>query len=394
VSDNDNKSYLDYVLKIFRLAVLTREGVFLFFYLSDFANMNGVIRIKDIAKMAQVSVGTVDRVIHKRGEVSDEAYRKVMNILEKTGYKPNLIARTLGTHKTFSIAAVLPDPHQDEYWKMASEGILKAEKNWSQYGVTIKKLSFDLYDKDSFRKCFKSAIKIAPDAVLTAPIYYQEASEFFKVCKSKKIPFAVFNNNIPKAGSLTFIGQDLFQSGMVGAELLHLDQVQAGTYAILHIYDDVHNSLHLSEKERGFKSYFKNIKDQKCKVLSVDLNVSHEPTLEKELTQLLNTPDLKGIVITTSRGASIVSKLLEKHGKNGIRLVAYDLLEENIHYLKKGIIDFLINQNSNRQAFTGITQLANYLVFKKDLEPNYLFPLEIITRSNLESHQRWVDHLF
>jgi LacI family transcriptional regulator len=126
----------------------------------------------------------------------------------------------------------------------------------------------------------------------------------------------------------------------------------------------------------------------------VDLNVSHEPTLEKELTQLLNTPDLKGIVITTSRGASIVSKLLEKHGKNGIRLVAYDLLEENIHYLKKGIIDFLINQNSNRQAFTGITQLANYLVFKKELEPNYLFPLEIITRSNLESHLRWMDHLF
>jgi LacI family transcriptional regulator len=356
--------------------------------------MDGVIRIKDIAKMAQVSVGTVDRVIHKRGEVSDESYQKVIAILEKTGYKPNLIARTLGNHKTFTIAAVLPNGEQDEYWRMAYEGMLKAEKNWSQYGVTIKKLSFDLYNKESFKKSFRAAIKMVPDAVLTAPIYYQEAADLFKLCKSKKIPFVVFNNNIPKSGSLTFIGQDLLQSGSVGAELLHLDQTQAGTYAILHIYDDVHNSLHLSEKEKGFKSYFKNIKDQKCKVLSVDLNVSHEPTLEKELTQLLNTPNLKGIVITTSRGASIVSRMLEKHGKNGIRLVAYDLLEENVHYLKKGIIDFLINQNSNRQAFTGITQLANYLVFKKEVEPNYLFPLEIITRSNLESHQRWIDHAY
>jgi LacI family transcriptional regulator len=354
--------------------------------------MESSIRIKDIAKMAQVSVGTVDRVIHKRGEVSDESRKKVMAILEKTGYKPNLIARTLGNHKTFRVVALLPDASQDEYWKMAFEGVQKAEKDWSQYGIAIKVLFFDLYNKNSFKKSFKSAIKIQPDGILTAPIFYQEAIEYFEICRSKKIPFAVFNNNIPKTGSLTFIGQDLYVSGVVGAELLHINQTVPGTYAILHIYDDIHNSVHLSEKEKGFKSYFDSLPDQKCNVLSVDLNVSHEPTLEKELNQLLNTPDLKGILVTTSKGASIVSKLLEKHGKNGIRMVAYDLLEQNIFYLKKGIIDFLINQNSKRQAFTGITQLANYLVFKKDVVSNYHFPLEIITRSNLDSHQEWMDH--
>jgi LacI family transcriptional regulator len=354
--------------------------------------MESSIRIKDIAKMAQVSVGTVDRVIHKRGEVSDESRKKVMAILEKTGYKPNLIARTLGNHKTFRVVALLPDASQDEYWKMAFEGVQKAEKDWSQYGIAIKVLFFDLYNKNSFKKSFKSAIKLQPDGMLTAPIFYQEAIEYFEICRSKKIPFAVFNNNIPETGSLTFIGQDLYVSGVVGAELLHINQTVPGTYAILHIYDDIHNSVHLSEKEKGFKSYFDSLPDQKCNVLSVDLNVSHEPTLEKELNQLLNTPDLKGILVTTSKGASIVSKLLEKHGKNGIRMVAYDLLEQNIFYLKKGIIDFLINQNSKRQAFTGITQLANYLVFKKDVVSNYHFPLEIITRSNLDSHQEWMDH--
>lgn len=342
--------------------------------------------------MAQVSVGTVDRVIHKRGEVSDESFSKVMGILEKTGYKPNLIARTLGNHKTFKVIALLPDANQDEYWRMAHDGVQKAEKDWSQYGIGIKILFFDLYDKNSFKKSFKSAIKLQPDGILTAPIFYQEALDNFQICRSKKIPFALFNNNVPKAKSLTFIGQNLYESGVVGAELLHINQKQPGTYAILHIYDDIHNSIHLSEKEKGFKDYFKNIKTEKCNVLSVDLNVSHEATLEKELNQLLNDPDLKGVMVTTSKGASIVSKLLEKHGKNGIRMVAYDLLEQNVLYLKKGIIDFLINQNSKRQAFTAITQLANYLVFKKDLAPSYNFPLEIITRSNLNSHQEWMDY--
>jgi LacI family transcriptional regulator len=350
------------------------------------------IRIKDIAKMAQVSVGTVDRVIHKRGQVSTEAAKKVRAILEKTGYKPNLIARSLGKHKTFKLIALLPDPIKDEYWKMAYDGVQKAEKEWSQYGISIKILFFDLYDKSSFEKSFKSAVKFQPDGILTAPIFYKEAIRYFQICRSKKIPFAVFNNNIPKTGSLTFIGQNLYESGVVGAELLHFDQKQPGTYAILHIYDDIHNSVHLSEKDKGFKDYFKKLKPEKCNVLSLDLNVSHEPTLEKELNQLLNDPTLKGVMVTTSKGASIVSKLLEKHGKNGIRMVAYDLLEQNVRYLKKGIIDFLINQNSKRQAFTGITQLANHLVFKKDLALTYHFPLEIITRSNLSSHQEWSDH--
>ncbi len=108
--------------------------------------------------------------------------------------------------------------------------------------------------------------------------------------------------------------------------------------------------------------------------------------------KLLNEKTLKGLLVPTSKGASVVSQVLEKHGKNGIRLVAYDLLQENLHYLKKGIIDFLINQNSRRQAFTGIGQLANYLVFKKEPSDPYLFPLEIITRQNLSSYLKSATH--
>lgn len=352
------------------------------FYL--YLEMNKKIRIKDIAKMANVSVGTVDRVIHKRGEVSAESYNKIMAILEKTGYKPNLIARTLGSNKTFRVAAVVPDPEQDEYWKMSSEGIIKAEEEWAEFGVQVQLLHFDLYDKNSFKKAMNEALNAKPDGIITAPIFHQESIEFFNLCHAHEIPFVVFNNNIPGTKSLSFVGQDLYQSGAVGAELLHISQEDPGTYAILHIYDDIHNSVHLSEKEKGFKDYFASMKQ--CKVISVDLNLTHEATLEKELNDLLSNPELKGLLVTTSKGASIVSNMLEKHGKNGIRLVAYDLLQENLRYLNKGVIDFLINQNSRRQAFIGISQLANFLVFKKDASAEYLFPLEIITRQNLKSY--------
>jgi LacI family transcriptional regulator len=348
--------------------------------------MNKNIRIKDIAQLAGVSVGTVDRVIHKRGQVSKDAYEKVIEILDKTGYKPNLIARTLGTNKTYSIAALIPEPSQDEYWGLSGQGVQKAMEEWAQYGVRVDPHYFDLYDTNSFSEITKKVLSLGPDGILAAPIFHQEALGFFDECQLLGIPYVVFNNNVPEASPISFIGQDLYQSGRVAAELLHMNRHGPGAFAILHIYDDIHRSTHLSEKEKGFKEYFDNYNHGSFSVVSMDLNHTHEPTLKKELNDVISRPDLMGILVTTSKGASVVSTLLEIQGKNDVRLVAYDLLKQNLHFLKKGIIDFLINQKINEQAFTGVGQLANRLLFNKKVQPTCLFPLEIITRQNLDSY--------
>ncbi len=353
--------------------------------------MNKKIRIKDIAKLAQVSVGTVDRVIHNRGEVAQESYKRVMAILNDTGYKPNLIARTLGSHKTYRIAALIPDPSQDEYWQQTFDGVKKAQEEWGQYGVVVDVFHFDLYDKHAFETEARVLLKSTPDGILTAPIFHYEAAEFFQACTDLNIPYVVINNNVGEQ-SLSFIGQDLYQSGRLGAELLHLNQVEDSTYAILHVYDDVHNSAHLSEKEKGFRDYFSEQKGATYRVLNGDLNHTHEATLEKELSDLLSDKFLKGILVTTSKGAHAVSRIIERRGKNGVRLVAYDLLEENVHYLNAGIIDFLINQNSKRQAFVGVGHVVNHLLFKKGSPKQHLFPLEIISRQNLASYLQSDQH--
>ena len=54
--------------------------------------MNGAannVTINDVAKAAGVSKGTVDRVIHNRGEVSEKSRKKVLKVIEELGYKPN-----------------------------------------------------------------------------------------------------------------------------------------------------------------------------------------------------------------------------------------------------------------------------------------------------------------
>jgi LacI family transcriptional regulator len=349
-------------------------------------NGKSSIRIKDIAKLVGVSVGTVDRVIHNRGEVSKESYQKVMAALETTGYKPNLIARTLGSNKTYRVAALIPNPEQDEYWKKSADGVQLSLEEWGQYGVMIEPHYFNLYNKESFTTVADRLLESEIDGILIAPIFYQEALQFSERCTQKNIPFVLFNNTIPEAQALTFVGQNLYESGRVGAELLHTGQ-HAGTFAILHIYDDIHNSLHLYEKEKGFNDYFLE-QGPSFTVVSLGVSTPNENEINEKIQNLLREPELRGILVTTSKGASTVSNLLNKESKKGIRLVAYDLLQRNIDDLQKGMIDFIINQDAKRQAFLGISKLVNYLLFKKELPAAHLFPLEIITRQNLNSYQQ------
>lgn len=69
---------------------------------------NTKVTIKDVAKAAGVTNGTVDRVLHNRGEVAHETKAKVMSVVERLGYKPNVYASMLARNKAHSIAVLMP----------------------------------------------------------------------------------------------------------------------------------------------------------------------------------------------------------------------------------------------------------------------------------------------
>ncbi len=65
--------------------------------------------IKDVAKLAEVSISTVSRVINESKPVSPEARRRVLKAIEDLGYKPNEIARSLVTKKSNLIGVIVDD---------------------------------------------------------------------------------------------------------------------------------------------------------------------------------------------------------------------------------------------------------------------------------------------
>ncbi len=337
--------------------------------------------------MAGVSEGTVDRVLHKRGNVSSKALEKVNNVLTKIHYKPNLLARSLRRTKNISISVLIPDPKEDPYWAEVKSGIIQAQNEWDNYGVAIDSFFYEHDGKLSLELMANKALKSKPDGMVIAPIFYPQALQVFSQLQKKEIPYVLFNTNIPESNPLSFIGQDLFQSGKLAAQLMSIgkESDKPEELVILHIGENVIDSLYLMEKEKGFKEYYEKNIHHLFKITSINLEASKK-SFEHKIEKLVKNKKITGIYVTTSKSVSIVAHILKDSSRSDIRLIGYDMLQENLKYLKSGWISFLINQNPKRQVFLGISHMVNHLLFKKIIPKTEFFPLEIITQENVESY--------
>jgi len=66
------------------------------------------VNIKDVARMAGVSISTVSRVINRSAYVKPEIQQVVEKIIAETGYRPNSLAKELLRNKTNTIGVMLP----------------------------------------------------------------------------------------------------------------------------------------------------------------------------------------------------------------------------------------------------------------------------------------------
>ena len=179
------------------------------------------IRIIDIAEMAGVSVGTVDRVIHNRGRVSEENEKKVRAILEKANYQPNLMARSLASKKQYHFLAITPSFKPGEYWEAISEGIDKAASETEFYNVNVTKLFFDQYDNHTFDAIVRTLFDEEDiDGVLIATLFTDSVVRLSRELDARDIPYVYVDSNIVGEHQLAYFGTESYDAGFIAAKLL------------------------------------------------------------------------------------------------------------------------------------------------------------------------------
>ncbi|WP_417362908.1 substrate-binding domain-containing protein [Galbibacter sp.] len=342
--------------------------------------------IKEIAKLANVSLGTVDRVIHKRGKVSKETEKKILDIIKKVNYTPNIYARGLALNKQYRIYALVPQFSEGQYWEMPVKGMQSAAINLSQFGIQLEVLYFDQNSATSFNTIAEQLLSQEPDGVILAPVINFEAVKLSKKLKEAKVPYVLIDSKIQNSQPLSFIGQDAFQSGRLAARLLCAEINSKGSISIISIKNNENYNNTLQQRIEGFKDYIANSDfiDQ------ISLNESHihvsTANIEQAILNAINPENNTAGVFVPSSMIHRVAACVDQNSSefSQLKMIGNDLIHNNIKYLEKGTISYLIGQRPENQGYYALSSFYKHLVLGQEVAEDMYLPLDIITQENLK----------
>jgi LacI family transcriptional regulator len=353
---------------------------------------NNKIRIKDIAKLAGVSAGTVDRVLHNRGQVSEDSRGKIQKIIEELNYKPNLLARSLASKRNYLFVTVFPEFEKNagEYWEAPYNGVVRARKEIADHNILVKNLTFNQFDIDSFRNKIKETIDLKPDAVIIAPIFADETVELTNRLDNENIPYVFIDSNIEGVNNLAYFGQNSYQSGFIAARLLEQGLPAQAKIAIFKPAGK--NGTNQSViRENGFKAFFrKNGIDQRYSFNTCRYDINNEKTREQQIVKFFEECNPVSAAVVFNSRVCDIARTIEKLNIMGLRLIGYDLLAENIEFLRKDIITFLLAQRPEEQGYHAIMTLFNSMFLNMNISRNQYVPIDILTKENLEYYINFI----
>jgi LacI family transcriptional regulator len=348
------------------------------------------IGIKDIAKQANVSIGTVDRVLHNRDEVSKTTREQVLKIIDELGYTPNVLAKSLSSKVKYTIAVLIPDPANNAYWEKPLEGIKAAAREIKKFNFEIQIATFEYSNENSFIEKANEILESNPSGFIFAPVFYDSALKVIEKCDQLEIPYVFIDVFIDNCKNLAYFGQNSVQSGYLAARLMSYS-LRKG---INHIYivkplNPSAPVYHLSLREKGFSSFFECELNQQTILHPMDVDISSPTILINSLEEIFSGDQKpSGLFVANSR-VHLVAGYFEKNNITDVILIGYDLLQQNIVYLEKGIIQSLICQKPEEQGYKGVFSLFNHLFLKIPVDKLNYSPIDIIMKENIEYYKNF-----
>lgn len=351
---------------------------------------NERITIKDIAEKAGVSVGTVDRVLHKRLNVSPKAHALVTRALEEMNYEPNMYASALANSRRYDFYCLMPKHESEAYWEEVEQGQRKCCDTRRDFHVHITILYYKRNDIDSFNEQSKIILDANPDGVVIVPSKLDITRPFTDEMHARNIPFIMLDSYLPDLRPLAFYGQDSFASGYFAAKMLML---LAGNETEIMLMKQTLDGVNVASKQQdnrevGFRHYmadhFPNIK---INVLDLPYHSSRKQHNMLMEDYFKNHPATHHCITLNSK-AHLVGEFLLKTNRRDIQIMGYDMVGKNARCIKEGSISFLIAQHGYQQGFYSVDALVRAIILKKHVTPVNYMPIEILTKENVEFYRR------
>jgi len=277
-------------------------------------NMKKNISIKEIAELSGVSIATVSRVINNNGRFSEETKKKVLKVIDETGYQLDYSAKTFRMKKSFSIGILVPDITNFFF----SNLVEKIEEILFNQGYTtiICNTARDI-DKE------RTYLNILEGKMIDGLIIISGADQFSykSLNPNKHIPYVCIDRE-PKDNNNIFISSDHYQGAYEATKKL----VSNGSLKPAIV---MHKNYSSSAKER-LRGFIKALEDSQLKYLENESILhlpSHKVKAENFIVNHLRQSTIDSLfVINDNLALDIISylKSTEISIPNDIQIIGFD----------------------------------------------------------------------
>lgn len=347
------------------------------------------VTIRDIARLAGVSSGTVHRALYGKKGVGEQVRARVLAIARQQGFTLNTAASAL-KRGPLRIAACFPAPEGESryFYTDVWQGVREYFAEDSALNLTLLEypfaeggqaaaLSAALKGKtppnNAAGCCAKERPEPAgespaipaenfqpPDGLLTLGLASTDPAPraALEECAALGLPVVLACDDAPGCPRFACVQANYDTIGRLAAELL-AGQLAPGSEVLL-LSGDARIPSHIGVA-RGFMAYLaEHGGPLKVRELPGYRDTS---ALETRLAHRLAQNPPAGAVSVNSRGSVLLARAVQKAGLAGrVRLVGSDLFPENIAAMRAGVMHNILYKNPRRQAYQAARLLVQHLL--------------------------------
>ena len=330
--------------------------------------------IKEIAKLAGVSVKTVTRAYKRDAVISPETRERILKIAKENGYRPNRAAGRLAA-KTIVIGICYAGTTESFNRELAA-GIADAAKKLENSRIRLipRYVSY-LSDEASYISVLDEFADAGVDGIITT---YSGTSDRivqrYAGLREKKTRLVLLNNENRELFDFS-VTSNIEMTGKMAAELI---SVIAPDRSCAVFTGELRNRRHA-----GIAGHFSCAAAKRGLSLSGVCDLDYLPCPEDELLKRLISDGLGSAYITTGNSADIIDALDRADPGRRIRVIASDIFPHTEKALKSGRVCAIIYQNPYKQAKTSLLRLYAMIAEDAVVPPCIMTPPQIILESNI-----------
>ena len=318
------------------------------------------VTIKDIAKAANVSRGTVDRALNDRGGVNPDVAAHIKSIAAELGYKPNTIAKALATHAKPIRLGVVINSLGNPFFDKVLDGIQNAQDNLCDFGISLEIRKMRGYDPQRQLYELRMLQESGIDGLVVTPVSDAKVREELNRMISDGIQVVCCNLDIDDVNYQAYVGCDYYCSGQTAGEII-------GT--------TVHGEKNLAIITSSHALYYHELRVMGCEsVLEQYPNVhicdyieagDDEDISYHEVTRILRQDkkiDLLYFVTGGTTGG--LQAIHDLQMEDRLKVYTFDQIPAVIEDLRSGLVVATIDQQPFVQGATAIRTIFDAVLSK------------------------------